>query len=90
MPAVTPLLDRPEMTDAAHRLLDKLKDFADSLDDEERALLAALLAPGVARAYGEAEAEGFGASAGVGWSPETLPESLAEAVRDRELRIVGW
>ena len=77
------------MTEAAHRLFDKLKVFAASLDEEERALLAALLAPGVARAYDEAEVEGFDAGSGVGWRPEALPESLAAAVKERDLRIVG-
>jgi hypothetical protein len=69
---------------AADRLLDKLRDLIDNgLDDEERVVLAALLAPGVARAYNEAEVEGFG------WTSETLPTALADAIRDRQLRIEG-
>lgn len=69
---------------AATRLLDKLKHFAASLDDEERELLAALLAPGVAAAYDEVE--GFG----TGWSMGTLPRHLADAIEGRGLRIEGW
>jgi hypothetical protein len=76
--------------DSAQRLLDKLKAFAESLDDEERAVLAALVAPAVALAYSEPDVEGYDFGGGVGWRPEALPESLAEAVRGRDLRIVGW
>jgi hypothetical protein len=75
------------VSDAANRLLEKLKLFAEALDDEERALLAALLAPGVANAYGEDEVEGF--DAGVGWRPDALPQELARAIEDRGLRITG-
>ena len=72
--------------DAATRLLDKLRTFAsDSLDDEERGLLAALIGPGIGMAYREDdEVEGFG----VDWSPSRLPDFLADAIRDRSLRIV--
>jgi hypothetical protein len=46
--------------DAAAALLAKIRDFvARELDEEERMLFAALLAPGVAQAYGETEVGGF-------------------------------
>lgn len=71
---------------AAERLLDKLRDLvAHQLDDDERALFAALLAPGLAQAYGTPEVEGFGAD----WTPTTLPTALIDAVHDRQVRIEG-
>lgn len=71
--------------DAARTMLAKLRDFTARLDDDERAHLAALLAPGVALAYGDDEVEGYGRA---GWAPTDLPGSLAAAVRERHLRIV--
>jgi hypothetical protein len=75
--------------DAARRLLDRLRDFAASLEDDERALLGALLAPGIALAHqdGEADVEGF---AMIGWHPGHLPEALERAVRESNLRVDGW
>ena len=73
-------------SEAATRLLEKLRGFvADQLDDEERALLAVLLAPGVAMAYPSDEVVGFGAD----WRPDALPEALAEALRRGGLRVEG-
>ena len=64
---------------AAARLLQKLRVLVEEhLDDDERALFAALLAPGVARAHAEDDVVGFGVT---GWSPSSLPESLVEALR---------
>ena len=72
---------------AGGRLIDKLRDFAGGLDDEERRLLAALLAPGIDAAWKEpAEVSGFGLE----WSPDTLPTHLADAIRNRDLRVEGW
>lgn len=71
---------------AAYRLLEKIRAFVAQLDDEERSLFAALIAPGVARAYAEQEVEGFGLP---GWSPTALPESLVMALRDRRVRVEG-
>lgn len=76
---------------AAGRVLDKLRSFSQELDDLERATLAALLAPGIAMAYSSDsdddvagdDVAGFGL---VEWMPEHLPDALARAVRDRELR----
>jgi hypothetical protein len=80
------------VTDSAARLLDRLRWLAAQLDSEERALLAALLAPGVALAYQEdSKATLFGGSpttGDVGWSPDRLPAHLRNAIRRRDLRIV--
>ena len=74
--------------DPATRLLSRLAVFAHGLDDEERALLAALLAPGLARAWQDDEdVSGFGS---VTWLPERLPEDLHRAVREQGLRVDGW
>jgi len=73
-------------TAAAERLIDKLRDFATTLDAAEQTALAALIAPGVALAHGDEEVEGFGVS----WSDASLPEYLGEVVRRRELRVQGW
>ena len=76
-----------EPADAVDRLLDKLKDFAAGLDPDERQVFAALVGPGVALAHVEAEeVEGFSLS----WRPRRLPEHLAAAIRDRDLRVEGW
>ncbi len=73
---------------AARRLLAKIRAFVtDQLDDEEAALFAALIAPGVARAYQDDDVEGFGSD--VDWRPGALPDSLAEAVRDGGMRVEG-
>lgn len=76
------------MDDAASRLVGKIRVFVrDELDDEERALFAALLAPGVAMAYEETEVAGFSM---VDWSDADLPEALSRALRDAGLRVTGW
>jgi hypothetical protein len=70
----------------ADGLLDKLRDIvANTLNDDERALFAALIAPGIALAYGEAEVEGFALE----WSSAALPAALVDAVRNRQVRIEG-
>lgn len=73
---------------AADRLLAKIRAFvAEQLDDDEAELFAALVAPGVARAYRDEEVSGF--TSDVDWRPGALPESLAEAVRDGGVRVEG-
>ncbi len=74
--------------EAARRLLVKLRRFvSEELDSEERALFAALLAPGVAQAYaGEEEVEGFGMPS---WSPAAFPEALVQALREAGVKVVG-
>jgi hypothetical protein len=58
----------------------------DQLADDERPLLAALIAPGVAQAYAEDEVQGFAMTE---WSGSALQAALAEAVRRRGIRVVG-
>ncbi len=71
----------------AESLIDKLRDFASSLDTTERELLAALLAPGINAAWqDDDEVTGFT----VDWSASRLPGHLGEVIRSRELRIEGW
>jgi hypothetical protein len=71
---------------AAESLLEKVRLFiADSLSDEERALFATLLAPGIARAY-PSDVDAFGIG---GWSPAALPDSLVEALRKGGVRVQG-
>lgn len=72
---------------SANSLIDKLRDFAVTLDAEERQLLAALLAPGVSAAWAEpTEVSGFSAE----WSADQLPSHLSDAIRGRALRVEGW
>ncbi|MEZ5227726.1 MAG: hypothetical protein R2710_13945 [Acidimicrobiales bacterium] len=72
---------------SANSLIDKLRDFAGTLNAEERQLLAALLAPGVNAAWEEpAEVSGFSAE----WSADQLPSHLSDAIRGRSLRVEGW
>jgi hypothetical protein len=78
--------DEPATAESAARLLDKLREFVrDELDDDERALLAVLLAPGVAMAYGDDEVVGFSAD----WRASALPEVLARTLREGGLRVEG-
>lgn len=74
---------------AAERLLAKLRHFiATELDSDERALLGALVAPGVAQAHADddVEVQGF---AGGGWSATDLPRALVTALRDSDVRVEG-
>ena len=71
----------------ADRLMDRVREFTASLPADERAMFAALLAPGIARALEpEPEVEGFGVTS---WLPSSLPEGLERAVRDRDIRVEG-
>lgn len=79
-------MTEPTGSGAAHLLIDKLKSFAETLEDDERQLLAALLAPGIDAAWGDPEVNGFSAD----WSPTALSDHLASAIRDRNLRVEGW
>jgi hypothetical protein len=72
---------------AADRLLAKIRTFvADQLDDREAALFAALVGPGVARAHEDRGELG----SDVDWCPDTLPESLVEALRAGGIRADGF
>ena len=59
--------------------------MAEQLDEDERALLAVLLAPGVAMAYPDDEVVGFS----VDWRANALPEALAVTLREGGLRVEG-
>jgi hypothetical protein len=70
---------------AVERLLAKLRRFADEeLDEAERVVLASLLAPAIAVAYGESEVSGFGTT-----ELAPLPEVLLGSLRRSGLRVVG-
>ena len=87
-PLIPPAADEAE---AAARLLDKLRVFVtDQLDDDERALMALLLAPGVALAYPDAEGEDEVVGFGVDWRATSLPDALATTLRDGGLRVEGF
>jgi hypothetical protein len=66
--------------DAADRLLTKLRAFAESLESEEREVLAALIGPGIARALGGDEVEAFSLG---GQESERLARGLVETYRRR-------
>jgi hypothetical protein len=69
----------------ASAALAKLRVFVESLDEDERAVVAALLAPAVAQAYAEEpEVVGFEAH---DWLPTHLPEVLRDEVRTHGWRI---
>jgi hypothetical protein len=73
--------------DTADRLMEKVRAFSADLADDERAMFAALLAPGIARALDPGpEVEGFGITS---WLPTSLPEGLERAVRERDIRVEG-
>jgi hypothetical protein len=67
--------------ETAQRLIRKLRRFTtEELDDDERALLAALLAPGLDLAHaGDAEVQGYGMEPQ--WSVQPLADALLEHLR---------
>ncbi len=71
---------------AAEGLLEKLRLFTSTLDEHERALLGALIGPGIVQAYAATEVEGFGLD---GWSADDLPGALAHALHDAGVRVEG-
>lgn len=71
---------------AAGVLVEKLRTFVSQLTPTERRLFAALIAPGVARAHSDDDVVGFGMT---GWSPQQLPEALARAIREADVRVEG-
>jgi hypothetical protein len=82
-----PLSDFLEVSaEAAERLLAKIRAFiATELDEEERKLFAALIAPGIAQAYSTPEVAGFDEEP---WS-RPLPEALSAALRTAGVRVIG-
>ena len=74
-------------SDPAERLVEKIRAFvAEQLDDEERQLFAALIAPGLARAYEDPEVAGFDM---IDWESRPLPRALGEALRRANIRVEG-
>jgi hypothetical protein len=74
---------------ASDRLIEKIRWFArDHLDEQERVLFGALLAPGIAAAYRDAstEVEGFVVT---DWAPGNIPEDLARSLREKGIRVSG-
>ena len=67
-------------------LLAKVRDFAQSLDDDERELFAVLIGPGVEALSGGDEVEGFGRRGA--WEPGSLRDRLSGAVENSEWQIV--
>jgi hypothetical protein len=72
--------------DAAVSMIEKLRGFAATLDDEERTALHALLIPGVANAFEETEVSGHALTT---WSPGALPHWLTDAMDSQGLRVEG-
>ena len=75
--------------DAPGRLIEKIRWFVrDHLDERERVLFGALLAPGIAAAYRDAstEVEGFVLT---DWAPGSIPEDLARSLREKGIRVSG-
>ena len=83
--------------EVANSLLGKVRSFVSTeLDDQESAMFASLLAPGVSLAYAEDEVAGFEApelddegGPGVEWRPGALAEGLGAALRQSGVRVVG-
>ena len=81
--------DTTASTEAAERLLEKVRAFVrEQLTDDERALFAVLLAPAVADANGASDVSGF-AVGDSNWEPAPLPEYLSKAVRDSHIQIIA-
>lgn len=73
--------------DPAERMVAKLRAFAaNDLDPSERAALAALLAPGVARALADDEVTGYAME---GWASTDLLDGLRAALRKGGIRVEG-
>jgi len=71
----------------AAAMLAKVRDFvARDLNEEERQLFAALLAPGVALASEESEVGGF---AMVDWPADNFPDALGRALRQAGISVTG-
>ncbi len=70
---------------ASDRLLGKVREFViRELDDEERALFARLLAPGVAAVFAEDEVAGFQM---VEWPEDGISAALAAALARAGMRV---
>ncbi|MGB8860784.1 MAG: hypothetical protein WCC60_16110 [Ilumatobacteraceae bacterium] len=73
--------------DPAVRLMEKIRHFSEALADDERALFAALIAPGVAKALApDDEVEGYGLTE---WMPSSLPDQLSEQIKRSNITVTG-
>jgi len=74
--------------DPAERLMGKIREFSASLADDERALFAALITPGVAKALApeEDEVEGYGLT---DWMPSSLPDQLSDQIKRSNITVTG-
>jgi len=72
----------------ASRLLSRLHEFAQDLDDEERQLFAALVGPGMKELTNDDEVSGFTADA-PRWEPGSLRDQLAQAAEAGGWQIVS-
>ncbi len=75
--------------EASIRLIGKIRRFVhEELDEEERVLFGALVAPGIAAAYKDAssEVEGFVLTE---WAPGSIPAHLARSLREKGIRVIG-
>ena len=73
--------------DPAERLVEKLRRFiAEDLDEAEQALLAMLLAPGIALVYDETDVSGFTM---VSTGPGALAEQLRDALQRAGVQVSG-
>ncbi|HEX7133248.1 MAG TPA: hypothetical protein VF228_11765 [Iamia sp.] len=81
------MTDRSRDEAVAAAVLAKVRAFASGLDPDERRVLAALLAPGVAAAWAEPSEPDV---VGFEWRPDDVTSHLAAAVRAEGLRIEGW
>jgi hypothetical protein len=81
-------MDEQHQTDAAARLLGRLREFAMDLETDERELFAVLVGPGIQElTHGDDDVAGFGGE-GVRWEPGSLRSQLAAAVEDSERQVV--
>ncbi len=79
-------MTNPDPDESANTMLEKVRHFVTTLDERERALFAALVAPGIAAAWADDdEVEGFGTE----WSSSRVQDHLHEAVRRHDIRIEG-
>lgn len=77
-----------QQSDAAARLLGRLRDFAMGLESDERELFAVLVGPGIQELTdGDDDVTGFSDGA-TRWEPGSLRAQLASAVDDSEWRFV--
>jgi len=76
-------------TDAAARLLGRLREFALGLENDERELFAVLVGPGIRELTqpSEDDVQAFGVD-NVRWEPDSLRGQLASAVAESEWQIV--